>query len=113
MTTEQVPHPRCDVHDHDQEMICGYDRKVYLCILADRFENAGPVHPVVHRFHDLGLHDDQNEDGNVYGTELVSVHGREGRRVTVRTEDETEGHLSDGESLFDSSEAHVIRIQGY
>ena len=63
-------------------MICGYGRKVYLGIPADCFEDAGPVHPVIHRLHDLGLHDDKNEDGNVYGNEQVSVQGMEGRRAT-------------------------------
>lgn len=37
---------------------------------------------MIHLFHDLSLHDDESEDGNVYGIERVSIQRTEGRRVT-------------------------------
>ena len=44
-----------------------YEREVYYRVSTDRIENTRKIQPMGPRLHDLGLHEDEYENCNIYG----------------------------------------------
>ena len=82
----------------------GYNHKVYLRIPANCTDDVRYAHPVVPRFHELQLHDDDDENYGICRDGEASQFGSGGDEMS--TEEKSKAHLRDRSCVLACSDTN-------